>query len=108
MDGQRVQRESEGRQEIEENLSYLYTYISNQQIQSSMKNMRLPGKISNKQQAQSQLWLDTLTETEKNHSAEIRIPNALRAVMSTPKSITDKKKKKIPQWQEGLGCNLFQ
>lgn len=30
-----------------------------------MKNMRLPGKISNKQQAESQLWLDTLTETEK-------------------------------------------
>lgn len=57
-----------------------------------MKNMRLPGKISNKQQARSQLWLDTLTETEKNHSAEIRIPNALRALMSTPKSFTDKNK----------------
>lgn len=71
-----------------------------------MKNMRLPGKISNKQQAESQLWLDTLTKRKKNHSTEIRIPNALRTMMSTLKFITDKRK--IPQWQEGLGCNLFQ
>lgn len=58
-----------------------------------MKSMRWPGKGSKKQQAGSQLWLETVTEMENNKNPK---PNPqlrseslmhLRAVMSIPSSL---------------------
>lgn len=75
-----------------------------------MKNMRWPGKSSNKQQAGSQLWLETLTEMKKKKkkpSAEIRIPNALESNDVNPH--VHYRQEQVPTGEKGSDAkHLFQ